>query len=76
MHLTTPSVLAVDESPAKNLLQQIAVLSAKLDGTLAPFTANKVQGWLFQPAAGAETIFLLPPKTKLQRLPNNHTRVN
>src|SRR5688572_4976053 len=75
MHLTTPSVLAVDESPAKNLLQQIAVPSAKLDGTLAPFTAHKVQGWLFQPAAGAETILVVPPQTKLPRLPNNHTRV-
>src|SRR5688572_10304080 len=75
MVLTTPHVLAVDESPAKNLLQQIAVPSAKLDGALAPFTAHKVQGWLFQPAAGAETILVVPPKTKLSKVPNNHGRV-
>src|SRR3989442_7386316 len=75
MYLKTPNVLAVDESPAKNLLQQIAVPSAKLDGTLTPFTADKVQGWLFQPAACAETILVVPPKTKLSKIPNNHGRV-
>ena len=49
MYLKTPNVLAVDESPAKNLLQQIAVASAKLDGTATPLTAAEVQGWLFEP---------------------------
>jgi len=75
MYLKTPNVLAVDESPARNLLQQLATPSAKLDGTLTPFTADNVQGWLFQPAAGAETILVVPPKTKLSKVPNNHGRV-
>ena len=75
MYLKTPNVLAIDESPAKNLLQQIAVPSAKLDGALTPFTADKVHGWLFQPAAGAETILVVPPTTKLSKVPNNHGRV-
>ena len=44
MYLKTPYVLAVNDSPAKNLLRQVAVPSAKLDGTLTPFTAAKIQG--------------------------------
>jgi hypothetical protein len=75
MYLKTPYVLAVNDSPAKNLLQQVAPSSAKRDGTLTPFTAAKVEGWLFQPAAGAETILVVPPKTKLAKVPNNHARV-
>ena len=42
MYLKTPYVLAVDESPAKNILQQVAAATAELDGTLTPFTADKV----------------------------------
>ena len=49
MCLETPYVLAVDDSPAKNLLRQVAVPSAKLDGTLTPFTAPRIQSWFFQP---------------------------
>jgi hypothetical protein len=75
MYLKTPYVLAVDESPAKNLLQQVAAPTAELDGTLTPFTADKVQGWLFQPTASAETILIVPPKTKLAKVPNNHARI-
>ena len=75
MHLKTPYVLALDASPARNLVQQIATPSAKLDGTLTPFTADKVQAWLFQRTGGAETILVVPPKTKLAKVPNNHARV-
>ena len=75
MYLETPYVLAVDDSPAKNLLRQVAVPSAKLDGTLTPFTAAKIQGWLFQPLGSTETILIVPPKTKPAKVPNNHARV-
>jgi hypothetical protein len=75
MQLKTPYVLAVDESPSKNLLKQIAASTEKLDGTLVPFTADKVQGWLFRPGVGAETILVVPPKTKVAKVPNNHARV-
>ena len=75
MYLETPYVLAVDDSPAKNLLRQVAVPSAKLDGTLTPFTAPRIQGWFFQPLGSTETILIVPPKTKPSRVPNNHARV-
>src|SRR5437867_3764957 len=75
MFLKSPYVLAVDDSPANNLLRQIAVPSATLEGALTPFTASKVQGWLFQPAVGAATILVVPPKIKLAKVPTNHARV-
>src|SRR5438094_6873398 len=75
MFLKSPYVLAVDDSPANNLLRQIAVPSTTIEGALTPFTANKVQGWLFQPAVGAATILVVPLKTKLANVPTNHARV-
>ena len=75
MYLETPYVLAVDDSPAKNLLRQVAVPSAKLDGTLTPFKTPRIQGWFFQPLASTDTILIVPPKTKPARVPNNHARV-
>lgn len=75
MHLKTPCVLAVDHSLKKNVIRQIAVPAAKRGGTLTRFTAEKVKGWLFQPTAGAETIFIVPPKTKLAKVPADHVRV-
>ena len=75
MYLETPYVLAVDDSPAKNLLRQVGVPRAKLDGTLTPFTAPRIQGWFFQPVGSTEAILIVPPKTKPERVPNNHARV-
>ena len=75
MYIETPYVLAVDDSPAKNLLRQVAVPSAKIHGTLTPFTAAKIQGWLFQPLGSTETILIVPPKTKPAKVPHNHARV-
>ena len=75
MYLKTPYVLGVDHSPAGNQLQQIANPGARIEGALAPFTGGKVQGWLFQAANGGETILIVPPKTKLAKVPDHHLRV-
>lgn len=75
MHLKTPFVLAIDDSPKRNLIRQVAELSANRDGNLTSFDAQRVRGWLFEPAAGAETILIVPLRTKLANVPTTHVRV-
>jgi superfamily II DNA or RNA helicase len=75
MQLKTPYVFGIDETPAANILRQVVVPISTADGSLAPFAASKVQGWLFQPASGSETILIVPPKTKLAKVPSHLARV-
>jgi superfamily II DNA or RNA helicase len=75
MYLKIPYVLSLNDSPGKNALQRIASPAAKLEGTLAPITTGKVHGWLFQPSAGSEVVFIAPTKTKLTLVPQHHVRV-
>ena len=75
MHLKTPWILAVDDSPKKNLLRQVAAPSLQRLGTLTPFKTEKIQGWLFKPAIGAESILIVPQRTKVTKVPQNHLRV-
>lgn len=75
MHLKTPWVLVVDSSVRRNPVRQVAVPSGQRDRTLTRFKAGKVRGWLFKPAADAETILIVPPKTNPTKVPTNHVRV-
>lgn len=75
MYLKTPFVLAVDIAPAKNLLRQIAAPIENVEGRLIPFRSERFQGWLFKPSAGADTILVVPPKMKLERVPLGYPRV-
>ncbi len=75
MFLTIPSVLGVDDSPAKNLVQQITAARRRVEGTLSPFTRDRLRGWLFQPADATEEVLVVPPKTKPNRIPATYRKV-
>ena len=75
MFLTIPSVLGVDDSPAKNLVQQITAPRRRIEGTLSPFTRDRLRGWLFQPADATEEVLIVPPKTKPNRIPATYRKV-
>jgi len=75
MFLTIPYVLGVDESPAKNLLRQIAARGGTFEGTLSKFTRDHLRGWLFQLPDPGDSILIVPPKTKLERIPATYTQV-
>src|SRR5262245_59524828 len=75
MFLTIPYVLAVDESPAKNVFQQIAARAGTFEGTLSNFTSTRLRGWLFHPADGGDEILIVPSKTTPARIPVAYTKV-
>lgn len=75
MILKTPYALTLDESPLKNDLQQIGDPSRESEGTLTPFTTNNVRGWLFQPTHGNESLFIVLPKTNIEKVPKEHVRI-
>jgi superfamily II DNA or RNA helicase len=73
--LTIPHVLGIDESPGDNLLRQISVRGRAVAGTLSNFTRDRLRGWLFQPPDASDHILIVPPKTKMERVPDTYTRV-
>lgn len=75
MRIKLPYVLAVDDSPKRNSIRQVAVPSAEFDGTLTRITSDKIRGWLFQSAASTQTILIVPSKTKLAKVPSHHGQV-
>jgi hypothetical protein len=75
MLLTTPYVLAVNATPSGNFVRQIAAAGEAREGALIAFKRDKVSGWLFQPAYGADAILMVPPKTNLEKIPNNYSRI-
>lgn len=75
MFLTIPYVLGVDDSPDKNSIRRIAARGGTFEGTLSTFRRDRLRGWLFQPHDADDSILIVPPKTKLDRLPATYTRV-
>src|ERR1700688_819611 len=75
MFVTIPYVLGVDESPAKNLLRQIAAPVGTFEGTISNFRRDRLRGWLFQPTDAGDSILIVTPKTQLERIPATYTRV-
>jgi superfamily II DNA or RNA helicase len=75
MFLSLPYVLGVDESPAKNMLRQIAEGARTVNGTLSNFTTDRLRGWLFEPAGLGDKILVVPPTTKPARVPAGYARV-
>jgi superfamily II DNA or RNA helicase len=75
MLLRLPYVLGVNESPAKNLLRQVAEGAKRIEGSLSNFTTERVRGWLFEPAEGGDKILIVPRKTKRARLPVGYARI-
>ena len=65
MKLQVPQRLKIDEKTERNdPIQQVAVGSHWIEGTLVSFTRDKLKGWLFQPQAGTPEILLVPAKSK------------
>jgi superfamily II DNA or RNA helicase len=75
MFLTIPYVLGLDDSPDKNSIRRIAAHSGTFEGSLSTFKRDRLRGWLFQPPDAVGTILIVPPKTKLDRIPATYTRV-
>jgi superfamily II DNA or RNA helicase len=75
MHLKIPFVLAVDERFDKNPIRQIGAPSAQIGGSLTPITLARIQGLLFQPTTGLESVLVVTPRTKLAKLPAHYPRV-
>lgn len=75
MFLMIPYVLGVDDSPDKNSIRQIAARGGTFEGTLSTFRRDRLRGWLFQPTDAEDSILIVPPSTKLDRIPATYTRV-
>lgn len=73
MLLTLPHVLVVDEVILKNRIRQICERSFPLDGTIATFTRGRVQGFLFQPRDGEDSVLILPRAPA--QIPDGYPRV-
>jgi superfamily II DNA or RNA helicase len=69
--VTFPSVLALDEERSGNRIRQIAERTPRAEGTLAPYTRDRIRGHLFQ-SDGEETLVI--PKRGV-RLPESLVRV-
>lgn len=66
MKLHIPHVLKIDETTERgDSIQQLHTGSRWVEGNLAPFTRDKLRGWLFQPENGTREILLVPAKTKI-----------
>lgn len=75
MHLKTPWVLAVDDSVKRNAIRQVAANTVSRTGTLTKISTEGVHGWLFKPSAGGETILIVPPKTRIAKVPHDYVRI-
>ncbi len=63
MLVTFPSVLALDERRSGNRIRQIAERTPQAEGTLIPFTRDRIRGHLFE-SDGDETL-VIPKATRL-----------
>jgi hypothetical protein len=63
MRLILPAVFSVDEMRAANRIRQIAEPATPVEGTVARFARDRIEGFLFTAATdGIETLII--PKTK------------
>ena len=65
MLITLPSVLALDESRVGNRIRQIAERTPQSEGTLTPFTRDRIRGFLFRSDATGEETLIIPKKVPL-----------
>ena len=65
MLITFPSVLALDESRAGNRIRQIAERTPQAEGTLTPFTRDRIRGFLFRSDASGEETLIVPKRVPL-----------
>lgn len=75
MRLSLPHIFSVDEFVDDNPIQRIAVPASEVEGALSRFTRDRITGWLFQPSNGGDSVLVVPPKTKLDRIPPSYQRV-
>jgi superfamily II DNA or RNA helicase len=72
MNVVMPDVLAIDIAVRNNSVQQIGQLRTVVQGTLAGFTRQNLEGKLFRSESGDETLILF---AKPRRLPEGHERI-
>ena len=65
MLITLPSVLALDELRAGNRIRQIAERTPQAEGTLTPFTRDRIRGSLFRSDTNGEETLIIPKKVPL-----------
>lgn len=70
MRLKVPAVFAIDETHAKTRIRLIAESATTSEGTVARFARDRIEGFLFTDADGADTLII--PKQK--NLPASLTR--
>jgi hypothetical protein len=63
MNVVMPDVLAVDTAVRSNPVQQIGQLRTVVEGTLAGFTRQRLEGKLFRSESGDE-VLILPAKPR------------
>lgn len=64
MHITFPSVIALDEERAKNPIRQLAERTPGAEGTVEKFQRERVDGVLFRARDGVETV-ITPGATRI-----------
>src|ERR1017187_1686219 len=65
MHITFPSVLALDELRAGNRVRQIAERTPQAEGTIIPFTRDRIRGLLFRSDANGEETLIIAKRVPL-----------
>ena len=65
MRITFPNVLALDELRAGNRVRQIAERTPQAEGTVIPFTRDRIRGLLFRSDTNGEETLIIPKKVPL-----------